>query len=269
MRYKKKGAGMPKGARNGMYMNGGKMYATGGAVPKKSFMGSAAVPGDTQRSTIHKFEEYDPEGMPGLYRSTSNPDVWSTEGNAPTSPEQYKAERERKRQAEAEKKYAEAGRKYKESGEVPLSRDPGRRSSLIGDPSQGANPRTGEGVSYGDAFERYAPEFLREFNKMQYAGINDVPVVTKDRTQTQTGGGYDPSPRSLGRVERDYRGTKRASQLPEGQRTPALLDFLNMFSEQQKTQGNKYVQDKKRQSAQRQAQGSSQGQKYKNGGRIR
>jgi hypothetical protein len=265
MRYKKKGAGMPKGARNGMYMNGGKMYATGGAVPggtgaaPASFWSSAPDAGGGYR----RAEFVEVEGMPGLFKSKSG-DSYMESTNAgktatATTPADYKAKKEKERKAQAESNY----RNYEGAG---FSGNPARRSSLIGNPGQEANPRTGEGVSYGDAFQRYAPEFLREFNKMQDVGLNDVPVVTRDRTQTQTLGGYDPSPRSLGRVERGPRGeTMRASQLPEGQRAPALLDFLDMFSEQQKTQGNRYVEGKKK----KQQELGQKSKTYKQGGRIR
>lgn len=77
MRYKKKGAGMPKGAGNGMYMNGGRMYSTGGAVPggtgPRTFqkinvpeVELSGAAGNRGASMVHTFTE---TSLPGVYTS--------------------------------------------------------------------------------------------------------------------------------------------------------------------------------------------------------
>lgn len=277
MRYKKKGAGMPKGAGNGMYMNGGRMYSTGGAVPggtggtgaaapKKSFMGSAPVPGDhLERHSIHKFEEYYPERMPGLYQSTSNPDVWATESGGPTTPADYKGKIERERKKKAEEEYRSSGAgvsfsmgdKYSERSGPNYQYSANKGVSFIGKPGT-VNPKTGEKVSYTDV-ERYSPEFLKHYNTMQAFGLNDVPVVQKD------GSGKVVSRRDLGPggspVGDHYVARASQAQNPSG----ALIDFLNAYAEQKPIYERKYVEDKKKKQ-QEQAQKSKT---YKQGGRIR
>lgn len=81
MRYKKKGAGMPKGAGNGMYMNGGRMYSTGGAVPggtgPRTFqkinvpgVELSGAAGNPEASMTHTFTE---TSLPGVFTSDRTP----------------------------------------------------------------------------------------------------------------------------------------------------------------------------------------------------
>jgi hypothetical protein len=81
MRYKKKGAGMPKGAGNGMYMNGGRMYSTGGAVPggtgPRTFqkinvpeVELSGAAGNPEASAVHTFTE---TSIPGVFTSNRTP----------------------------------------------------------------------------------------------------------------------------------------------------------------------------------------------------
>jgi hypothetical protein len=269
MRYKKKGAGMPKGAGNGMYMNGGKMYATGGAVPggtgaaPASFWSSA--PDASGQHRKHNFVEV--EGMPGLFKSTSG-DVYMESGDAgktaiASTPADYKGRIERERKKKAEEEYRRSGsdvsfKMGSHSGPGPNSAYSADRGvSFIGKPGR-VNPKTGEPVSYSDV-ERYSPEFLKHYNTMQAFGLNDVPVVQKD------GSGKVVSRRDIGPGKApagDYY-VARASQTqnPSG----ALIDFLNAYAEQKPVYEKRYVEDKKKKQ-QEQAQKSKT---YKQGGRIR
>lgn len=85
MRYKKKGAGMPKGAGNGMYMNGGRMYSTGGAVPGGTATPTVGVAfykqnvpevelagaaGNREAAKVHEFSY---TAIPGVFTSNQTP----------------------------------------------------------------------------------------------------------------------------------------------------------------------------------------------------
>ena len=274
MRYKKRGAGMPKGARNGMYMNGGRMYSTGGAVPG----GTGAAPrsfrfAETPENPNDPLSEFGPfqdytevEGMPGLFKSETG-DIYRTwDGKNQThrtTIADYKGAQERERKKKAEEEYRRSGsdvsfKMGSHSGPGPNSAYSADRGvSFIGKPGR-VNPRTGEPVSYSDV-ERYSPEFLKHYNTMQAFGLNDVPVVQKD------GSGKVVSRRDLGPGKApagDYY-VARASQAqnPSG----ALIDFLNAYAEQKPIYEKKYVEDKKKKQ-QEQAQKSKT---YKQGGRIR
>lgn len=106
MRYKKKGAGMPKGAGNGMYMNGGRMYSTGGAVPggtgPRTFqkinvpeveLSNAA--GNPEASKVHTFTE---TPIPGVFTSNRTPagqKVFYDESGRQFTPEALRAQAEK------------------------------------------------------------------------------------------------------------------------------------------------------------------------------
>lgn len=106
MRYKKKGAGMPKGAGNGMYMNGGRMYSTGGAVPggtgPRTFqkinvpeVELSGAAGNPEASKVHEFTE---TPIPGVFTSNRTPagqKVFYDENGRQFSPEALRAQAEK------------------------------------------------------------------------------------------------------------------------------------------------------------------------------
>jgi hypothetical protein len=106
MRYKKKGAGMPKGAGNGMYMNGGRMYSTGGAVPggtgPRTFqkinvpeVELSGAAGNREASMVHKFTE---TSIPGVYtsdRTQAGQKVFYDEDGKQFTPEALRAHAEK------------------------------------------------------------------------------------------------------------------------------------------------------------------------------
>jgi hypothetical protein len=271
MRYKKKGAGMPKGAGNGMYMNGGRMYSTGGAVPggtgaaPASFWSSA--PDASGQHRKHNFAEV--EGMPGLFKSTSG-DVYMESSDAGKTArgstlQGYKRAQEEKKRAAAEQEY----QRTKNDRSITPHSD--RSWLTTGRPGKDKNPANPElKVSYGDAYNRYSTDLLTEYNKMAAAGLSDVPVVDnpvraeRDREWIRRVGNeklptgqfnYEPA-----RARRDSQGNVvRANEVGQ------LLEFLDQGALDQQVMNQRYRRDQQRKEEQRKAQG----QKYKNGGRVR
>ncbi len=110
MRYKKKGAGMPKGAGNGMYMNGGRMYSTGGAVPGGTATPTVGVAfykqnvpevelagaaGNREAAKVHEFSY---TAIPGVFTSNQTPagqKVFYDERGHQFTPEALRAHAER------------------------------------------------------------------------------------------------------------------------------------------------------------------------------
>lgn len=274
---------MPKGARNGMYMNGGRMYSTGGAVPGGTGAAPASFwsshPDASGQYRKHNFVEV--EGMPGLFKSTSA-DVYMESSNAGaqhsvTTMDEYKRKQHEKEKAQKEQSYQRI------KNDPSIKPHSSRSWLTTGRPGIDKNPANPElKVNFGDAYDRYSTDLLTEYNKMAAAGLSDVPVVAnpvrdeRDRQWIQRVGNeisrdgsgrynYEPA-----RAKRDARGNVvRATEVGQ------LLEFLDQGALDQEMMNQRYRRDqqkkeeqRKAQEEQRKAQGQ-QGQKYKYGGRIR
>jgi hypothetical protein len=304
MRYKKKGAGMPKGAGNGMYMNGGRMYSTGGAVPGGTATPTVGVAfykqnvpevelagaaGNPEAAKVHEFSY---TAIPGVFTSNQTPagqKVFYDESGKQFTPEALRA-------------HAEKNTLRSTPTNVAFPRGAGHESSPDFNSMEAAVLMTDyEKELATRSHQREDAKRAGTFNPN--ADYNKIPIpagystssgqIAGRRDPTDGGNypwqGYNAQPAAYGARGKNKQGqtvnagslsdpnqpTYYAGQSGEISPTQMVLDTLgksggrykrDMTRQMEKATPDRLnrINQKKRQQAQRKAQGQTQGQKYKN-----